>query len=211
MQNRTKSFKAIRLAHEATKAAKQARLLQITTGSHAFRFHPVNNPAVHWSGVSQRTLDALRANRAAIIEAGGSYWGQAGVNIQRVSLDSYYNPSCAPEAGAIVEHSQHGLGIVNGITGYSAQCGMTTSVHFEGADRTISTFCDDLVILEGNLKGTTGVPDESIDSKAERVNLDSERVKALRVRYSPEEAEAEEEEDTAFGEFMTNEFENEAF
>ena len=211
MQNRTKSFKAIRLAQEATKAAKQARLLQITTGSHAFRFHPVINPAVHWSGVSQRTLDALRANRAAIIEAGGSYWGQAGVNIQRVSLDSYYNPSCAPEAGAIVEHSQHGLGIVNGITGYSSQCGMTTSVHFEGADRTISTFCDDLVILEGNLKGTTGVPDESIDSKAERVNLDSARVKALRARYSPEEEEEEEEEDTAFGEFMTNEFEAETF
>lgn len=211
MQNQTKSFKAIRVAEDAAKATKQARLLQITTGSHAFRFHPVNNPAVHWSGVSQRTLDALRANRAAIIEAGGSYWGQAGVNIQRVSLDSYYNPRCAPEAGAIVEHSQHGLGIVNGITGYSAQCGMTTSVHFEGADRTISTFCDDLVILEGNLKGTTGVPDESIDSKAERVNLDSARVKALRARYSPEEEEEEEEEDTAFGEFMTNEFEAETF
>ena len=211
MNHTPKSIKAIQAAITIAKAAQQERRLNIAEDSHAFRFHPVNNPAVHWSGVSQRTLDILRANRVAVIEAGGSYYGQTGTAVRQIELGSYYNPRLAPAVGSLVSHDRYGLGIVESHPSYSSRLGMTVGVFFEEADRATTAFCDELAILEGNLRGATGGPDETIASKAERVNLDSARVKALRARYSPEEAEEEEEEDAAFGEFMVNEFEAEAF
>ena len=211
MNHTPKSIKAIQAAITIAKAAQQERLLGMATGSHAFRFHPVNNPAVHWSGVSQRTLDILRANRVAVIEAGGSYYGQTGTAVRQIELGSYYNPRLAPAVGSLVSHDRYGLGIVESHPSYSSRLGMTVGVFFEEADRATTAFCDELAILEGNLRGATGVPDETIASKAERVNLDSARVEALRARYSPEEAEQEEKEDAAFGQFMADEFEAEVF
>ena len=211
MTNTPKSIKAIQVAITIAKAAHQERLLGMATGSHAFRFHPVNNPAVHWSGVSQRTLNILRANRVAVIEAGGSFYGQEGTAVRQIELGSYYNPRLAPVVGSLVSHDRYGLGIIESQPSYSSRLGMTIGVFFEEADKATTAFCDELSLLEGNLRGATGGPDETIASKAERVNLDSARVKALRARYSPEEAEEEEEEDAAFGEFMVNEFEAEAF
>ena len=211
MTNTPKSIKAIQVAITIAKAAQQERLLGMATGSHAFRFHPVNNPAVHWSGVSQRTLNILRANRVAVIEAGGSFYGQEGTAVRQIELGSYYNPRLAPVVGSLVSHDRYGLGIIESQPSYSSRLGMTIGVFFEEADKATTAFCDELSLLEGNLRGATGGPDETIASKAERVNLDSARVKALRARYSPEEAEEEEEEDAAFGEFMVNEFEAEAF
>ena len=68
----SKSIKAIRKALDLAAAQKLARQLENIKGSHAFRFHPINNPHVHWSGVSQRTLDILRANREALRSGGAA-------------------------------------------------------------------------------------------------------------------------------------------
>ena len=210
MNHTPKTIKAIQIANTIAKAAQQERLLGMATGSHAFRFHPVNNPAVHWSGVSQRTLSILRGNREAVGNNGGVV---TGATIQYLSNDRYYNPRYTPTVGSLIEHDGFGLGIVEGNINYASNLGMTIGCFFEEADRTVVVFCDDLSLLDGELRGTTGGPDETIDSKAERVNLDSARVKALRARYDGGEAaeEEEEKEEAAFGEFMTNEFEAEAF
>ena len=77
MNHTPKTIKAIQVAITIAKAAQQERLLGMATGSHAFRFHPVNNPAVHWSGVSQRTLSILRGNREAVGNNGGVVMGAA--------------------------------------------------------------------------------------------------------------------------------------
>ena len=105
MPNTTKSFKAIRAAQALTQAQKEEKQRAIIERScpisGAFRLHPIHNPIAHWSGVSQRVLGILRANRSAILANGGV---SNGITVTYLPNESYYNPQFAPMAGSLVEH-----------------------------------------------------------------------------------------------------------
>ena len=192
----SKSIKAIRKAIEIANEKKQARLLESIKGSYAFRHHPINNPHVHWSGVSQRTLDTLRANREA---------RRNGQEIIRpVAISQYYNPRYAPAAESLVEHDRYGLGIVYQGVGCAGNTGMTVQVYFEEQNRDLYVFCDELTILDGELRGMSAEKHERIASDETLAKLDAAQVAAAAERYADDK---EDEEDAAFAEFLANEFE----
>ena len=208
MPNSSKSLKAIRAAQALTQAQKEAKQLAIIERSNpitgAFRLHPVHNPIAHWSGVSQRTLNTLRANRSAILANGGVSNGAA---VTYLPNDSYYNPRFAPAAESLVEHEFLGLGIVEGSTNYGSNTGMTVSVFFEDADRSAVVFVDELMILDGDLVGTTIEVHPTIVSKERRMDIDQAKVPALKARQREEDADADDSED--FQAFMADEFDSE--
>ena len=208
MPNTTKSLKAIRAAQALTQAQKEEKQRAIIERScpisGAFRLHPIHNPIAHWSGVSQRTLNTLRANRSAILANGGV---SNGTTVTYLPNESYYNPQFAPMAGSLVEHEKLGLGIVEGATNYGSNTGMTSTVYFEEADRSAIVFCDELMILDGDLVGTTNELHPTIVSKARRLDIDEAKAQALKARYQEEEADADESED--FQAFMAEEFDSE--
>ena len=208
MPNSSKSLKAIQAAFNLTreqKLEKQRLIIERSCPiSGAFRLHPAHNPIAHWSGVSQRVLGILRANRSAILVNGGVVNGAFGTYLP---LDSFYNPAFAPMAGSLVEHEKLGLGIVEGATNYASNTGMTTTVFFEDADRSAIVFCDELMILDGDLVGTTNELHPTIVSKARRLDIDEAKAQALKARYQEEEADADESED--FQAFMAEEFDSE--
>jgi hypothetical protein len=191
----TKSIKAIRKALDLAAAQKLARQLESIKGTHAFRFHPINNPHVHWSGVSQRTLDAIRANREALRSGGTPSY---------VPAELYYNPRYAPAAECLVEHDRYGLGIVYQGVRNCANTGMTVQVYFEDADKDAYVFCDELTILDGELRGMSAEKHERIASEETLAKLDAAQVAAAAERYADDK---EDEEDAAFAEFLANEFE----
>ena len=182
MPNAAKSIKAIRKALELTKAEREAKQLEIIKRSplnNLFQHHPVHNPIAHWSGVSRRTLATLRANREAVGNAGGVYYGQEGVFIRPVANKDYYHPRFAPAAASIVEHSKLGFGIVEGRTSYSGNLGMTVEVSFEDLDlRVARVFVDELEILDGDLVGTSNEVHETIVSPERRLDIDQAKVMA---------------------------------
>ena len=192
----SKSIKAIRKLIEIANEKKQARQLESIKGSHAFRHHPINNPHVHWSGVSQRTLDTLRANREARRNGQGI--------IRPVAISEYYNPRYAPAAESLVEHDRYGLGIVYQGVGNCANTGMTVQVYFEEADKDVYVFCDELTILDGELRGMSAEKHERIASDETLAKLDAAQVAAAAERYADDK---EDEEDAAFAAFLANEFE----
>ena len=191
----SKSIKAIRKALELAAAKKQARQIENIKGAHAFRHHPINNPHVHWSGVSQRTLDALRANRAAVRSGGSAAY---------IDMNQYYNPRYAPAAESLVEHDRYGLGIVYQGVGCAANTGMTVQVYFEDADKDVYVFCDELTILDGELRGMSAEKHERIASEETLAKIDAAQAAVIAERYADDK---EDEEDEAFAEFMANEFE----
>ena len=205
MPNTTKSIKAIRAAQALTQAQKEEKQRAIIERScpisGAFRLHPIHNPIAHWSGVSQRVLGILRANRSAILANGGV---SNGITVTYLPNESYYNPQFAPMAGSLVEHEKLGLGIVEGATNYGSNTGMTSTVYFEEADRSAIVFCDELMILDGDLVGTTNELHPTIVSKARRLDIDEARAQALKARAAEEDADADESED--FQAFMAEEF-----
>ena len=192
----SKSIKAIRKAIEIANEKKQARLLESIKGSYAFRHHPINNPHVHWSGVSQRTLDALRANRAARRNGDPI--------VTPLAISQYYNPRYAPSAESLVEHDRYGLGIVYQGVGCAGHAGMTVQVYFEEQNRDLYVFCDELTILDGSVRGMSAEVDERIASKETLAKLDAAQAAVIAERYDDDR---EDEEDEAFAEFMANEFE----
>jgi len=192
----SKSIKAIRKAIEIANEKKQARLLESIKGSYAFRHHPINNPHVHWSGVSQRTLDALRANRAARRNGDPI--------VTPLAISQYYNPRYAPSAESLVEHDRYGLGIVYQGVGCAGHAGMTVQVYFEEQNRDLYVFCDELTILDGSVRGMSAEVDERIASKETLAKLDAAQAAVIAERY---DGDREDEEDEAFAEFMANEFE----
>ena len=208
MPNSSKSLKAIQAAFNLTreqKLEKQRLIIERSCPiSGAFRFHPVHNPIAHWSGVSQRVLGILRANRSAILANGGVV---NGAFVTYLPLDSFYNPAFAPMAGSLVEHEKLGLGIVEGATNYASNTGMTTTVFFEDADRSAIVFCDELMILDGDLVGTTNELHPTIVSKARRLDIDEAKAQALKARAAEEDADADDSED--FQAFMAEEFDSE--
>ena len=208
MPNTTKSLKAIQAAFNLTREQKLEKQRLIVERScpisGAFRLHPIHNPIAHWSGVSQRTLNTLRANRSAILANGGV---SNGASVTYLPNDSYYNPQFAPMAGSLVEHERLGLGIVEGATNYASNTGMTINVFFEEADRSAIVFCDELMILDGDLVGTTNELHPTIVSKARRSDIDEARAQALKARAAEEDADADESED--FQAFMNEEFDSE--
>ena len=191
----SKSIKAIRKALELAAAQKLAQQINTVKGSHAFRHHPINNPHVHWSGVSQRTLDIIRANREAIRSGGSATY---------IDMNEYYNPRYAPTAESLVEHDRYGLGIVYQGVRNCANTGMTVQVYFEDADRDAYVFCDELTILDGELRGMSAEKHERIASDETLAKLDAAQVAAAAERY---DSDKEDEQDEAFAEFMANEFE----
>ena len=191
----SKSIKAIRKALDLAAAQKLARQLESIKGTHAFRHHPINNPHVHWSGVSQRVLDILRANREALRSGGAPCY---------IDMNQYYNPRYAPAAESLVEHDRYGLGIVYQGVGCAANTGMTVQVYFEEADKDVYVFCDELTILDGELRGMSAEKHERIASEETLAKLDAAQVAAAAERYADDK---EDEEDAAFAEFMANEFE----
>ena len=191
-----KSIKAIRKAIEIANEKKQARLLESIKGSHAFRHHPINNPHVHWSGVSQRTLDTLRANREARRN------GQC--IVRPVAISEYYNPRYAPAAESLVEHDRYGLGIVYQGVGCAGNTGMTVQVYFEEQNRDLYVFFDELTILDGSVRGMSAEVDKRIASKETLAKIDAAQAAVIAERYADDK---EDEEDAAFAEFMANEFE----
>ena len=192
----SKSIKAIRKAIEIANEKKQARLLESIKGSHAFRHHPINNPHVHWSGVSQRTLDALRANRAARRNGDPI--------VTPLAVSQYYNPRYAPAAESLVEHDRYGLGIVYQGVGCAGHAGMTVQVYFEEQNRDLYVFCDELTILDGSVRGMSAEVDERIASKETLAKIDAAQAAVIAERYADDK---EEEEAEAFADFMANEFE----
>ena len=149
-------------------------------------------------------LGILRANRSAILANGGV---SNGITVTYLPNESYYNPQFAPMAGSLVEHEKLGLGIVEGATNYGSNTGMTSTVYFEEADRSAIVFCDELMILDGDLVGTTNELHPTIVSKARRLDIDEAKAQALKARYQEEEADADESED--FQAFMAEEFDSE--
>ena len=83
---------------------------------------------------------------------------------------------------------------------------MAVSVYFESVDRTATIFCDDLEMLDGDLRGMMTEQDETIASRATRATIEAS--KAMAAKYdSPEQTEEEEDaDDAAFAEFMAEEF-----
>lgn len=191
----SKSIKAIRKALDLAAAQKLAQQINTIKGTHAFRNHPINNPHVHWSGVSQKTLDIIRANRAALRSGGSASY---------IEMDSYYNPRYAPAAESLVEHDRYGLGIVYQGVGCAANTGMTVQVYFEEANKDLYVFCDELTILDGELRGMSAEKHERIASDETLAKLDAAKVAAAAERYADDK---EDEQDEAFAEFMANEFE----
>ena len=185
----------IRAQYEAQQAAinerRRALLSSIT-----------NSPQVHWCGVSERTISTLRSNREALTSIeNGAY-----APVSPVSQSSYYFPRLAPQVGSLVEHVGFGLGIVDGAPYPAANAGMAVPVYFEGVDRCAIVFCDELEMLEGELRGTTADTDNTIATRATRATIKAS--KAMAAKYdSPDLTEDEEDaDDAAFAEFMASEF-----
>ena len=191
----SKSIKAIRKALDLAAAQKLAQQIDAIKGTHAFRHHPINNPHVHWSGVSQRTLDIIRANREALRSGGSASY---------IEMSEYYNPRYAPVAESLVEHDRYGLGIVYQGVGCAANTGMTVQVYFEEANKDLYVFCDELTILDGELRGMSAEKHERIASDETLAKLDAAQVAAAAERYADDK---EDEQDEAYAEFMANEFE----
>jgi hypothetical protein len=131
-----------------------------------------------------------------------------GVNeapIAYVPQSSYYFPRLAPQVGSLVEHDLFGLGIVEGAPVPAANAGMTVSVYFEEVDRCASIFCDDLEMLDGDLRGLMNEQDETIASREARATIEAS--KAMAAKYDADVTEDEEDaDDAAFAEFMASEF-----
>ena len=186
----------IRAQYDAQQAALNTRRYDLIKGL-------IESPQAHWCGVSERTLKTLRSNRALL--RSNEYGCNAPVTY--VNQSAYYFPRLAPQVGSLVEHEGFGLGIVDGAPYPAANAGMAVSVYFESVDRTATIFCDDLEMLDGDLRGMMTEQDETIASRATRATIEAS--KAMAAKYdSPEQTEEEEEDadDAAFAEFMAEEF-----
>ena len=160
----------------------------------------IESPQAHWCGVSERTLAILRSNRDMFTS---SEYGVNEAPIAYVPQSSYYFPRLAPQVGSLVEHDLFGLGIVEGPPVPAANAGMTVSVYFEEVDRCASIFCDDLEMLDGDLRGTMNEQDETIASREARATIEAS--KAMAAKYDADVTEDEEDaDDAAFAEFMAS-------
>ena len=185
----------IRAQHDAQQAALNARRYNLIKGL-------IESPQAHWCGVSERTLATLRSNRELLRSS--EYGCNAPVTY--VNQSAYYFPRLAPQVGSLVEHDLFGLGIVDGAPYPAANAGMAVPVYFEEINRSATIFCDDLEMLDGDLRGTMNEEDETIASRETRATIEAS--KAMAAKYdSPEQTEdAEDADDAAFAEFMAEEF-----
>jgi hypothetical protein len=82
---------------------------------------------------------------------------------------------------------------------------MAVPVYFEEVDRSALIFCDDLEMLDGELRGMSADLDETIASRETRATIEAS--KEMAAKYNPEaEEDAEDADDAAFAEFMADEF-----
>ena len=185
----------IRAQHDAQQAALNARRYEMLK-------HLSESHQAHWCGVSERTLAILRSNRDMLTS---SEYGVNEAPIAYVPQSSYYFPRLAPQVGSLVEHDLFGLGIVEGAPVPAANAGMTVSVYFEEVDRCASIFCDDLEMLDGDLRGMMNEQDETIASRETRATIEAS--KAMAAKYDADVTEDEEDaDDAAFAEFRAEEF-----
>ena len=186
----------IRAQYDAQQAALNARRYE-----HLKRF--IESPQAHWCGVSERTLAILRSNRDMFTS---SEYGVNEAPIAYVPQSSYYFPRLAPQVGSLVEHDLFGLGIVEGPPVPAANAGMTVSVYFEEVDRCASIFCDDLEMLDGDLRGTMNEQDETIASREARATIEASKAMAAKYDNAEQTEDEEDADDAAFAEFMAEEF-----
>jgi len=138
----SKALARIRAQYEAQQAAINARRYEQLK-------HLIESPVAHWSGVSERTLQILRANRDALTsQSNGAF-----APVQPVNNRQFYFRHNAPAVGSLVEHELFGLGMVEGVAIAAANAGMAVPVFFDEADRTAIVFVDELEMLDGDLVG----------------------------------------------------------
>lgn len=190
----SKALARIRAQYDAQQAALNAR-------RRAQLAHLIDSPQAHWSGVSERTLATLRANRDALTSAEG----RNDAAVKYVSQTSYYFPRLAPQVGSLVEHGLFGLGIVDGVPYPAANAGMAVPVYFEEVDRSALIFCDDLEMLDGELRGMSADIDPTIANRETRATIEASKAMAAKYNADADE-DAEDADDAAFAEFMESEF-----
>ena len=192
MPNSSKLAK-IRAQYEAQQAALNARRYENLK-------HLFENPVVHWSGVTERTLQILRANRDALTaqEAG------AFAPVQPINNRHFYFRHNAPQVGSLVEHSLFGLGMVEGVAIAAANAGMAVPVFFDEVDRAAIVFVDELELLDGDLVGNATDYDSNIASPERKARVDEGRRLAAESKYN--DTDDTDDDDAAFEAFMADEF-----
>jgi len=192
MPNSSKLAK-IRAQYEAQQAAINARRYEQLK-------HLFENPVAHWSGVTERTLQILRANRDALTaqEAG------AFAPVQPINNRHFYFRHNAPQVGSLVEHSLFGLGMVEGVAIAAANAGMAVPVFFDEVDRAAIVFVDELELLDGDLVGNATDYDSNIASPERKARVDEGRRLAAESKYN--DTDDTDDDDAAFEAFMADEF-----
>jgi len=159
----------------------------------------IDSPVAHWCGVSERTLQVLRANRDAMTaQEAGAY-----APVTPVSNAQFYFRHNAPQVGSLVEHELFGLGMVEGSAIACANAGMAVPVFFDEVDRAAIVFVDDLQILDGDLVGNIADYDNNVASTERKARVDEGRALAAKAKYNDAD---EDDDDAAFAEFMADEF-----
>jgi hypothetical protein len=193
----SKALARIRAQYEAQQAALNARRYEALK-------HLIESPVAHWSGVSERTLQVLRANRDALTSQDNGAFAP----VQTVSNAQFYFRHNAPAVGSLVEHELFGLGMVEGVAIACANAGMAVPVFFDDADRGAIVFVDELEMLDGDLVGNVTDGDSTMASTERKARVDEGRRLAAESKYNDTDADedAEDADDAAFAEFLANEF-----
>jgi len=193
----SKTLARIRAQYEAQQAALNARRYENLK-------HLIESPVAHWSGVSERTLQVLRANRDAFTaQDAGAY-----APVQPVNNRQFYFRHNAPQVGSLVEHELFGLGMVEGVAYPAANAGMAVPVFFDEIDRAAIVFVDELEMIDGDLVGNVTDHDRSISSGNRKARVDEGRRLAAESKYNDVDVDEDDEDadDAAFAEFLANEF-----
>ena len=196
----SKALARIRAQYEAQQAAINARRYEQLK-------HLFENPVAHWSGVTERTLQILRANRDALTsQSNGAF-----APVQPINNRHFYFRHNAPQVGSLVEHELFGLGMVEGVAIAAANAGMAVPVFFDDADRTAIVFVDELELLDGDLVGNATDYDSRIASTERKARVDEGRAMAAAPKYNDVDVDedAEDADDAAFAEFLASEFDDE--
>jgi hypothetical protein len=193
----SKALARIRAQYEAQQARIAARRYEQLK-------HLIETSTAHWSGVSERTLQVLRANRDALTAQDAGAFAA----VQPVSNAQFYYRHNAPAVGSLVEHELFGLGMVDGSAIACANAGMAVSCFFDEADRSAIVFVDELEMLDGDLVGNVTDYDSTMASDERNARVDEGRRLAAESKYNDTAADedAEDADDAAFAEFLANEF-----
>jgi len=197
----SKALARIRAQYEAQQAALNARRYEALK-------HLIESPVAHWSGVSERTLQILRANRDALTSQDNGAFAP----VEVVNNSQFYFRHNAPAVGSLVEHELFGLGMVEGSAIACANAGMAVPVFFDDADRAAIVFVDELEMLDGDLVGNATDYDSNVASPERKARVDEGRAMAAASKYNDLDADedAEDADDAAFAEFLASgEFDDE--